>query len=114
MGFLPVGKRQEITHFQTQFLGVGIVFFTISAIAQSVLALPPPEDTPEEVLRTEIFLTARSPVDGKSLTAAQYAQLQAKLQTRPAPPTLNSQVREIVFLLQLRKAIRTFLPFLPI
>ncbi|MDV2992062.1 MAG: hypothetical protein N4J56_001716 [Chroococcidiopsis sp. SAG 2025] len=50
-------------------------------------------------------------MDGKSLTAAEYAQLQAKLQTRPAPPTLNSQVREIVFLLQLRKAIRTFYLF---
>ncbi|NHC34251.1 hypothetical protein [Scytonema millei] len=114
MGLLPAGKRQEIAHFQTQFVGVGIVFFTICAIANSALALPPPEDTPEEVLRTEIFLTARSPVDGKPLTTAEYAQLQAKLQTRPAPPTLNSQVREIVFLLQLRKAIRTFLPFLPI
>ena len=77
MGLLPAGKRQKIAQFQTQFLGVGIVFFTISAIAQSVLALPPPEDTPEEVLRTEIFLTARSPVDGKPLTAAEYAQLQA-------------------------------------
>jgi len=110
MGLLPNGKRQE----KIQFLSVGIVSLAIGAIAQSALALPPPEDTPEEVLRTEIFLTARSPIDGKPLTAAEYAQLQAKLQTRPAPPTLNPQVREIVFLLQLRKAIRTFLPFLPI
>ena len=109
MRLLPNGKRQE----KIQLIGVGIVL-AIGSIAQSALALPPPEDIPEEVLRTEIFLTARSPLDGKPLTAAEYAQLQAKLQTRPAPPTLNSQVRQIVFLLQLRRAIRTFLPFLPI
>jgi hypothetical protein len=109
MRLLPNGKRQE----KIQFIRVGIVL-AIGSIAQSALALPPPEDMPEEVLRTEIFLSARSPLDGKPLTAAEYAQLQAKLQTRPAPPTLNSQVRQIVFFLQLRRAIRTFLPFLPI
>jgi hypothetical protein len=110
MGLLPAGKHQG----KVQFVSVGIVLLTIPAIAESALALPPPEDTPEEVLRTEIILTGRSPIDGKPLTAAEYAQLKAKLQTRPAPPRLNSQIREIVFLLQLRKAIRTFLPFLPI
>jgi hypothetical protein len=110
MGHLPNGKSQK----KVQFLSVGFALLTIEAIAQSAIALPPPEDTPEEVLRTEIFLTARSPIDGKPLTAAEYAQLQAKLQTPPAPPTLNAQIRQTVFLLQLRKAIRTFLPFLPI
>jgi hypothetical protein len=110
MGRLPIGKSQG----KIQLLSAGSALLTIGAIAQSALALPPPEDTPEAVLRTEIFLTARSPIDGKPLTAAEYAQLRAKLQTRPAPPTLNPQIRQIVFLLQLRKAIRTFLPFLPI
>ena len=107
-------QRSEKSQRKIQFPSLGIVLLTIGAIAQPAIALPPGEDTPEEILRTEIILTARSPIDGKSLSAAQYAQLQAKLQTRPAPPQLNSQIREIVFLLQLRKAIRTFLPFLPI
>jgi len=36
-------------------------------------ALPPPEDLPEEILRTEIITEARSPIDGQPLTAAEYA-----------------------------------------
>ncbi len=94
--------------------GVAIVMGLLSASIQSALALPPPEDTPEEILRTEIILEARSPVDGKLLTAAEYAELQAQLQTRPAPPQLNPKVGNLIFLLRLRKAILTVLPFLPI
>ncbi|HCF27981.1 MAG TPA: glutathione S-transferase [Cyanobacteria bacterium UBA11049] len=81
---------------------------------KSALALPPASDIPEEVLRTEIILEARSPVDGKPLSAAQYAELQAQLQTRSAPAKLNPQVRDTIFLLRLRRTLRTFFPFLPI
>ncbi|MUL35102.1 hypothetical protein [Gloeocapsopsis dulcis] len=79
-----------------------------------VLALPPPEDIPEEVLRTEIITDARSPIDGKPLTAAEYADLQAQLQNRPVTPPLSPQVREAITLLRLRRLIRTLIPFLPI
>lgn len=44
------------------------LFFTSEAIA-----LPPPEDVPEEILRTEIITEARSAIDGQPLTAAEYA-----------------------------------------
>ena len=71
-------------------------------------------EIPEEVLRTEIIIEARSPIDGKALNAAEYAELQAQLQTRPNPPKLSPKVRETVFLLRLRQLIRTFAPFLPI
>jgi hypothetical protein len=77
------------------------------------LALPPPSDQPEEVQRTEIITEARSPVDGKPLTAAEYAQLQAQLQARrPTPETrLNPGIRRTVTLLRLRQAIRSIIPF---
>lgn len=91
---------------------VGIAISLTSVGVQSALALPPPEDTPEEILRTEIILEARSPVDGKPLTAAQYAQLQAKLQTRPVPPKLSPKIRDNIFRLRLLKLFRTVLPFL--
>lgn len=71
-------------------------------------------EIPEEVLRTEIIIEARSPIDGKPLNAAEYAELQAQLQTRYNPPKLSPKVRETVFLLRLRQLIRTFAPFLPI
>lgn len=79
-----------------------------------VLALPPEGEAPEEVLRTEIITEARSPIDGKPLTAAEYAQLQAQLQERKATPQLSPKVKENISLLRLRKVIRTVFPFLPI
>ncbi|MBG1241696.1 hypothetical protein ACEYW6_25515 [Nostoc sp. UIC 10607] len=76
-----------------------------------VIALPPPEDTPEEILRTKIIIEARSPIDGKFLTAAEYIQLQAQLQKAP-PPKLDPKIREQIFLLRIRKTLLQFFPFL--
>ena len=80
--------------------------------SQSALALPPPEDSPEEILRTEIILEARSPINGEVLTAAEYAQLQEELGRRDAP-LVSSQIRELIFLLQLRRVVKPVFPFLP-
>jgi|GEM_PF-516604 len=87
-------------------------FFVLSSSWRSpVIALPPPEDTPEEILRTKIIIEARSPIDGKSLTSAEYIQLQAQLQLAP-PPKLDPKIREQIFLLRLRKTLLQFFPFL--
>ena len=78
-------------------------------------ALPPPEDLPEEVLRTEIITGARSPIDGKPITAAEYADLQAQVQVAPpSRPELSRRVEKTVNLLRLRKFLKTFFPVLPI
>ena len=87
-----------------------LAFAVASAVAsitlsQPSLALPPPEDIPEEILRTEIITEARSPLDGKPLTAAEYAELQVELAEAKMPPELSPQVREIIFLLQLRRLL---------
>lgn len=77
------------------------------------LALPPPEDIPEEVLRTEIITEARSPVDGELLTAAEYAELEEQLQRNPELyNSISPQIRNIIFLLQIRRAVRSVAPFL--
>lgn len=76
------------------------------------VALPPPEDIPEEVLRTEIITEGRSPIDGEPLTAAEYAQIKAKLGTRPYPPQIDSKLRNLIFLLKIRKMLTTFIPIL--
>ena len=78
--------------------------------ARPATALPPPEDLPEEVARTEIILEARSPVDGEPLTAAEYAELRIELGEREYPPELNSELQQLIFLLRVRKLIRTFTP----
>ena len=74
-------------------------------------ALPPAEDIPEEILRTEIILEGRSPVDGKPLSAAEYEGLKADLARRAIAPQVNSDIRELIFLLQVRKLIKSIIPF---
>ena len=88
-------------------LSLGLTF----VIAKPALSLPPPEDVPEEVLRTEIIIEARSPIDGKRLTAAEYAQLKAELSEPSTPPELNPKIRQLIFLLRLRQLFRTVTPF---
>ena len=68
------------------------------------------EEVPEEVARTEIILEGRSPVDGAPLTAAEYAELQAELEEREYPPELSSELQQLIFLLRIRKLVRTFTP----
>ncbi len=76
------------------------------------VTLPPPEDIPEEVLRTEIITEGRSAVDGKPLTAAEYAQIQEKLGESPYPPQIDSKLRNLIFLLKIRKMLKTFVPII--
>ncbi|WP_228020234.1 hypothetical protein [Sphaerospermopsis sp. LEGE 08334] len=97
------------------FLGISTAMLVVvsSYWGNGVMALPPVEDIPEEILRTEIITIGRSPIDGKLLTAAEYAQLQAQLQTSP-PPKLNAQIREQIFLLRIRQALLQLFPFLDI
>ncbi|MGK7955316.1 MAG: hypothetical protein AB4063_08650 [Crocosphaera sp.] len=77
------------------------------------VTLPPPEDIPEEILRTEIITEGRSPMDGEPLTAAEYAQIQEKLGESPYPPEIDSRLQNLIFLLKIRKMLKTFVP-LPI
>lgn len=76
-----------------------------------VMAFPPAEDTPEEILRTEIIIDARSPIDGSPLSAAEYVQLQEKLQTSP-PRKLDPNIRQNIFLIRIRSILLKLFPFL--
>lgn len=79
-------------------------------IMEVAVALPPPEDIPEEVLRTEIVTEGRSAIDGKPVTAAEYAEIQEKLSQSPYPPQIDSKLRNLIFLLKIRKMLKTFVP----
>jgi len=74
------------------------------------------EDTPEEVLRAEIYTDARSPIDGKQLSAAEYTELMEKLRSLdgiPPEDLVSPKVREVIGLLKLRKFLKQFIPFIP-
>jgi hypothetical protein len=84
-----------------------------ASLGLEAMAVPPPEDTPEEVLRQEEIITeARSPIDGRPLSASEYAELQEQIQAENRTPQLSPQVREIIFLLQVRRTLRLVVPFL--
>jgi hypothetical protein len=79
------------------------------AIASS---LPPITDIPEEVLRAEIITEARSPIDGKPLSAAEFAELiinvEQQLSREDAIAATNSpQIKELLFLVRLRGFLKS-------
>ncbi len=88
--------------------GLGIV----AILGSPALALPPPHDIPEEVLRTEIITEARSPLTGESISAADYAALQDQLRDPNTEPVVNPDLAQLIQLLQLRRTLRPILPFL--
>lgn len=91
-------------------LGLGLGLGLWVCVALPTPALPPPEDIPEEVLRTEIIIEARSPVDGKPLSPAEYALLKENIAESPFPPQVSSKLQQIVFLLNILKFVRTVVP----
>jgi hypothetical protein len=69
--------------------------------------VPPDVDIPEEVLRAEIITEARSPIDGKALSATDFAELvintRQQLDAENASAAVkDSKFRETLFLLRLR------------
>jgi hypothetical protein len=90
------------------FLAI-LVFTCLQPI--DCLALPPVEDVPEEILRTEIILEGRSPLDGAPLSAGEYEELETELRESSFDPQINEDIEQIIFLLQIRKLIKTIIPF---
>lgn len=90
-------------------MGVSLVLSAQVSSAQT-----PPEDIPEEILQTEIITEARSPIDGRPLTAAEYAALQDQLRiaAEDVPGRVAPQLHRNVSLLRIRKVLKTLLPFL--
>jgi hypothetical protein len=85
----------------------GVLMGLMAIGVDDALGLPPPEDVPEEVLRTQIITEARSPIDGKPLTAAEYAELQAALRIQPPNPLISAKQQELIFLLRVRQLLRS-------
>lgn len=98
----PIGIR---------LLGTGVAFW--GTLHSPGFTLPPADEIPEEVLRTQVITEARSPIDGKPLSAAEYAQLQEQLQEVNDAQTVDSDLAQLIFLLQIRRVVKPILPFIP-
>jgi len=77
----------------------------------SGVTLPDVDETPEEVLRTEIIIDARSPINNEHLSAKEYAELQAQLRESKFSPVLSDDLRHNIFLLNIQKILRQLNPF---
>ncbi|MBW4598205.1 MAG: hypothetical protein KME29_00955 [Calothrix sp. FI2-JRJ7] len=104
-------KIKKLFSFIILIAITSVLTIIVSGLRLSASSLPPPDDIPEEILRTEIITAARSSVDGKLLTAAEYLELQSQLSAVP-PPKLDPKIRENIFLLRIRSALKSVFPFL--
>ncbi len=88
------------------------------SVPPSVSPSVPPsamDEIPEEILRQELILDGRSPLDGKPLTATEYAELQIEIDRLNEPtPTVSPKLQQLVLLVKLRKFLKTVLPIAPI
>lgn len=89
-----------------------IISITLITSGSSIsVALPPPEDIPEEISRTEIITEGRSRLDNQALSASDYQQLEAELAKSKYPPELSSKIQHLIFSLELLKLRRLINPF---
>ncbi len=74
--------------------------------------VPSVTDLPEEVLRSEIITEARSPIDGKPLSAADFAELviaveQQSQRDEASAAIDSSKFKDLLFLIRLRGFLRS-------
>ena len=81
-------------------------------IFRPALALPPAEDTPEEILRAQPIASGRSPLDNSALSPSEYEQLRAELlEAQETRPNISPRLQRLITLLRLRKLLRSLNPF---
>jgi hypothetical protein len=84
-------------------LGVGIT--------PAAMALPPPTDVPEEVLRAEVIIEARDRL-GQSIGPGAYAQLQQTIDRRNQDnPQISEDLQSLLLQLRLLSVIKSVIPF---
>lgn len=106
-------NKSSFTFLSFQLVALSIVTPGVSAETLPTAII---KEIPEEVLRAEIYTEARSPIDGKRLTAAEYVELLEKLRSLdgiPPEDLVSPKIQELIDLLKLRKFLRQFIPFIP-
>lgn len=92
-----------------------VVILTSIMPTSSAYATPESEKMPDLVLPPALVLDLRSPLDGRLLTATEYADLQAEIdRLNEVPPQVSPKIRRLVGLLKFRKFIKRVLPIVPI
>ncbi len=95
---------------QGKLFAFGICFCSLILPNLKSVALPPPDDLPEEVLATQIILEARSDIDNSALTVEEYAAEKIAQKQRAFAPEIDSSIRQRLYLIQLLKLLKTISP----
>jgi hypothetical protein len=95
-----------------QVISIALCGWLIASPLVNANNLPPANDIPEEVLRAEIITEARSPIDGKPLSAAEFAELVIKIEQQldrdiASTATNNPKLKNLLFLIRLRGFLRS-------
>ena len=98
----------------TRLVQIGCCTLAGWQVASTVMAnnLSSDTDIPEEVLRAEIITEARSPIDGKALSAQDFAELVVNTKQQldrddAIAATTNPKFKEAILLLRLRGFLRS-------
>jgi hypothetical protein len=93
---------------------IPIILSIWSILSQIAIAgnLPPANDIPEEILRAEIIIEARSPIDGKPLSATEFAELVVRVEQQlardnGAAAIKTSPFKDVLVLIRLRKFLKS-------
>ncbi|MEN9243087.1 MAG: hypothetical protein Q6K55_12440 [Thermostichus sp. DG02_3_bins_51] len=93
-------------------MGIVSLLILLSGRWDVALALPPAAEIPEEVLRAQPDLRARSPIDNQPLSPTELLALQEALSAQDPEGAISPELEQLIFLLKLRKGFRDVFPFL--
>ena len=112
---IAIAARLDRMYLQTAArlagIGVWVVCWQLMLPAHAS-SIPVDTDIPEEVLRAEIITEARSPIDGKALSASEFAELivttRQQIERENASVAVdNPRLKETLILLRLRSLLRS-------
>jgi hypothetical protein len=110
MGFLMdivagIELMRQSNRLAALMVGLGV------GIPPAAMALPPPTDVPEEVLRTEVIVEARDR-SGQPIGPGAYAQLQQAIDRRNQDnPQVAEELQSLLLQLRLLSVIKSVIPF---
>ncbi len=107
-----MGKRSKVLRW-TLTVGVGLCWVGVARTVDAAQAATVSEDIPEEVLQVQVNEGAYSRVDGAARSASDYTLEQKQLQIMPenVPARIAPEVKQLIDLLRIRKAILDLIPF---